>query len=54
LTISGASPKRAGRCPGTIYAVEKRQALDHWAEHVRALVDGLEAKVIPFPARAIE
>jgi hypothetical protein len=34
-----------------LYAAEKRQALELWAEHVRTLTEGTEAKVVPLRPR---
>jgi integrase len=41
----------AGVYNRALYAVEKRQALDRWAEHIAALVREDIPKVMPLPAR---
>jgi integrase len=45
--ISGHKAGVAGTYNRAIYAAEKRQALDLWAAHVLALVEGTEANVVP-------
>ena len=44
---SGHKAGVAGVYNRAIYEKEKRQALDRWAEHVMALVEGREHKVVP-------
>jgi integrase len=34
-----------------LYAAEKWQALDLWSEHVRSLIEGPEAKIVPLRSR---
>ena len=41
----------AGIYNRALYAAEKRQALELWAEHVRALVQGSEPKVVSLRPR---
>ena len=43
---SGHKAGVAGVYNRALYAAEKRQALDLWAEHVRSLIDGTEATVV--------
>ncbi len=45
--ISGHKAGVAGVYNRATYAVEKRQAMDRWAEHVMALVQGETSKVVP-------
>jgi len=50
--ISGHKAGVAGVYNRATYAAEKRQALDLWAEHVIALVEGRVSKVVALTARA--
>ena len=45
--VSGHKAGVAGIYNRAAYAKEKRAALTLWAEHVRALVDGADRKVVP-------
>jgi len=45
--ISGHKAGVAGVYNRAIYTAEKRQALDLWAEHVVALVEGRESNIVP-------
>jgi integrase len=45
--VSGARAGVAGTYNRSVYANEKRQALDLWAAHVRSIVDGTERKIVP-------
>jgi len=45
--VSGHKSGVAGVYNRSAYAAEKRQALEVWAEHLAALVDGMPAKVVP-------
>src|SRR4051812_45403987 len=44
--VSGHKAGVAGIYNRALYAVEERQALDLWSEHVRSLIEGAEAKVV--------
>jgi hypothetical protein len=49
---SGAAKRGvAGVYNRALYAAEKRQAQDLWAEHVRSLIEGTEPKVVPLRSR---
>ena len=41
----------AGTYNKALYAAERRQALDLWAAHVAALVEGRTSNVVPLRAR---
>ena len=45
--VSGHKAGIAGVYNRAIYAAEKRQALDLWASHVAALVEGRESNIVP-------
>lgn len=45
--VSGHKAGVAGIYNRALYSAEKRQALQLWAEHLRSLLDGTEAKVVP-------
>jgi integrase len=49
---SGAKRGVAGIYNRSVYANEKRQALDRWAEHLAAIVEGRSGKVVAFAGRA--
>ena len=49
--VSGHKAGVAGIYNRALYAAEKRQALELWAEHVRSHVDRTEAKVVPLRPR---
>ena len=51
--ISGHKAGVAGIYNRAIYAAEKRQALERWAQHVRSLVEGAQPNIVAFPARAV-
>jgi hypothetical protein len=51
--ISGHKAGVAGISNRAIYAPEKRAALEGWATHIQTLVNGIEAKIVTFPARAV-
>jgi hypothetical protein len=44
--VSGHKVGVAGVYNRALYAAEKRQALELWSEHVRALVEEIEPKVV--------
>jgi hypothetical protein len=45
--ISGFKAGVAGVYNKAVYAAEKRQALDRWADYVMAIVEGKASKVVP-------
>ena len=45
--VSGHKAGIAGVYNRATYTAEKRQALDLWASHVAALVEGRESNVVP-------
>ena len=49
--VSGHKAGVAGIYNRALYATEKRQALDLWSEHVRALVEDTEPKVVSLRPR---
>jgi integrase len=49
--ISGHKTGIAGVYNKATYSAEKRQALDLWAEHVMALVEGRNTKIVPLRAQ---
>jgi integrase len=51
--ISGHKAGVAGIYNRAVYSAEKRHALNRWADHVRALVDGCEFRIVSFPARMV-
>jgi integrase len=50
--VSGHKAGVAGTYNRSTYTAEVRTALALWADHVRALVDGGNRKILPFPAAA--
>jgi hypothetical protein len=48
--ISGHKAGVAGIYNRTVYATEKRVALERWADHFQSLVQRIEPKIIAFPA----
>jgi integrase len=52
--ISGHKAGVAGIYNRAVYSAEKRQALALWGDHIRALVQGSESRIIAFPARVAE
>jgi integrase len=50
--ISGHQGGVAGVYNRALYLAEKRKALDTWADHIEALVEGRECKIVPLVERA--
>ena len=50
--VSGTKAGVAGTYNRAVYATEKRQALDRWAQHILETVEGVERpKVVPLQQR---
>jgi integrase len=52
--VSGHQAGVAGTYNKATYAAEKRRTLDRWAEHLLAIVEGRDSKIVPFATRGVQ